>query len=161
MESLDGTSIKAIEKVVKKSDKQVKEKEQAKAEAVVETTAKKKPIAEEVKDVPAKVTVPPPAPEKVIKMAKPKINNAAVENERKVSVVKRKSGRSSIIAEEYLKKVDKAKQSVKEEQAQENEKKIAPVMKDNSNKTKRMMTKTQQLLLLLLQQNHHRPLPLV
>ena len=145
LESLDGTSIKAIEKVVKKSDKQVKEKEQAKAEAVVEakaeavveTTAKKKPIAEEVKDVPAKVTVPPPAPEKVIKMAKPKINNAAVENERKVSVVKRKSGRSSIIAEEYLEKVDKAKQSVKEEQAQENEKKIAPVMKDNSNKNEK------------------------
>ena len=72
-----------------------------------------------------------------IKMAKPKINNAAVENERKVSVVKRKSGRSSIIAEEYLEKVDKAKQSVKEEQAQENEKKIAPVMKDNSNKNEK------------------------
>ena len=146
LESLNGTSIKAIEKVVKESDKQVKEKEQAKAEAVVETTAKKKPIAEEVKDVPAKVTVkdvpakvsvPPPAPETVIKMAKPKINNAAVENERKVSVVKRKSGRSSIIAEEYLEKVDKAKQSVKEEQAQENEKKIAPVMKDNSNKNEK------------------------
>merc|ERR1711991_906425 len=128
LESLNGTSIKAIEKVVKESEKQVKEKEQAKAEAVVETTAK---------NVPAKVSVPPPAPETVIKMAKPKINNAAVENERKVSVVKRKSGRSSIIAEEYLEKVEKAKQSVKEEQAQENEKKIAPVMKDDSNKNEK------------------------
>ena len=50
--------------------------------------------------MPAKVSVPPPAPETVIKMAKPKINNAAVENERKVSVVKRVWA-ISIIAEEY------------------------------------------------------------
>jgi tetratricopeptide (TPR) repeat protein len=120
LKSLNGSSINAIKKVVEESNNQV---EEAKKDLVV----KEKSDAEVLTK---KVVAPPPAPENAIKMKKPEINvtTTAVEDRTRVSVVKRKSGRRSIIAEDYLEKVENSHKSivVNKEPGEHGEKKVAP-----------------------------------
>ncbi len=121
LKSLNGSSINAIKKVVEESNNQV---EEVKKDLVV----KEKSDAEVLTK---KVVAPPPAPENAIKMTKPEINvsTTAVEDRTRVSVVKRKSGRRSIIAEDYLEKVESSRKSivVNREPGEHDEKKVAPV----------------------------------
>ena len=120
LKSLNGSSINAIKKVVEESNNQV---EEVKKDLVV----KEKSDAEVLTK---KVVAPPPAPENAIKMKKPEINvtTTAVEDRTRVSVVKRKSGRRSIIAEDYLEKVENSHKSivVNKEPGEHGEKKVAP-----------------------------------
>ena len=123
LETLLGASAQAIDAVVKKSEENIKEAEGKKIAPVKIEAAKK----ETTKESPEPAEAPPAPsaspektlPEDPIAVQKTESEGPSVE-EKKVTVVKRK-GRRSIIAEEYLDKVEEARNSVAAEKLKETE----------------------------------------
>lgn len=124
LETLLGASAQAIEAVVNKSEESIKEAEGTKI-APVKNEAAKDDAVKESAEVAEAPPAPSASPEKTLPQdpvvaQKAEIKGPSIE-EKKVTVVKRKGRSKSIIAEDYLDKVEKARQSVADEGQQETE----------------------------------------
>ena len=118
LETLLGASAQAIDAIVKKSEESVKEAEGKKI-APVKTEAAKKGTTKESPELAEAPPAPSASPEKTLPQDTITAQKAEIKgpsaDEKKVTVVKRKGRSKSIIAEEYLEKVQEAHKSVEAE----------------------------------------------
>ena len=118
LETLLGASAQAIDAVVKKSEENIKEAEGKKI-APVKLEAAKKETTKESLELAEAPPAPSASPEKTLPQDTITVQKAEIKgpsaDEKKVTVVKRKGRNKSIIAEEYLEKVQEAQKSVEAE----------------------------------------------